>query len=71
MGATLKHIERITTIKRRSLQYIFLKARSRGWNESSYPLVLNGYIVDGPRPSKKPKTTREFKQRILKKVTSN
>jgi hypothetical protein len=44
---------------------------NRGWNPTTNPLVINGYIIDGPRPGRKPKVTREFKQQILKKVTSD
>jgi hypothetical protein len=48
MGATLDHIERITEIKRRTLlQYLFKRARSRGWDPSTRPLVLDGYIIVG------------------------
>ena len=71
MGATLEHIERITEIKRRTLQYIFKRARSRGWDPSSRPLVLDGYVLDAPRAGSKVKITREFEQRILKKVTTD
>ena len=71
MGATLQHIERITEIKRRTLQYIFKKARSRGWDPSSRPLILDGYIIDAPRTGSKVKITRKFEQRILKKVTTD
>ena len=71
MGATLDHIQRVTEIKRWALQYIFKKARSRGWDEISRPIVLDGYIVDAPRSGRPLRTTREFEQRIIKKVTSD
>ena len=71
MGATLDHIERITEIKRRALQYIFKKARSRGWDPVCRPLLLDGYIIDAPRTGRKIKITREFEQRIIKKATSD
>ena len=71
MGATLEHIQSVTLIKRRALQYLFKKAINRGWNPTTNPLIIDGYVVDGPRPGRKPKVTREFEQRILKKVTSN
>ena len=71
MGATLDYIENITQIKRRTLQYIFSKARSRGWDPVSRPLLLDGYIVDAPRAGRKIKINREFELRIIKKVTSN
>ena len=69
MGATLEHIERITEIKRRTLQYIFKRARSRVGTLP--PLVLDGYVLDAPRAGSKVKITREFEQRILKKVTTD
>ncbi|OCK98283.1 uncharacterized protein K441DRAFT_738944, partial [Cenococcum geophilum 1.58] len=47
------------------------KALNCGWNPTTNPLILNGYIIDAPRASRKLKVTREFKQRILKKVTYN
>ena len=71
MGATLKYIERITEIKRQALQYLFKKAYSRGWDPSSHPLILNGYIINAPCTRLKVKITREFKRRILKKVTTD
>jgi hypothetical protein len=71
MGATLNQIENITKIKRRSLQYLIKKALNRGWNPTTNPLIIDGYVVDAPHPGKKTKCTREFEQRILKKVTSN
>ena len=71
IGATLKHIENVTQIKRRLLQYIIKKALNRGWHPKTNPLILNGYIIDAPRAGRKPKITREFKQRILKKVTTD
>ena len=71
MGATLNYIQRITKIKRRALQYIFKRARSRSWDPVSRPLILNGYIINAPRTRLKVKITREFEQRILKKVTTN
>ena len=71
MGATLKHIESVTQIKRRSLQYIIKKALNRGWHPKTNPLILDGYLIDAPRAGRKPKITREFEQRILKKVTTN
>ena len=71
MGVTLEHIKRITKIKRRALQYLFKKARSRGWDPSSYPLILDGYIINAPRTRLKVKITHEFEQRILKKVTTD
>ena len=43
MGATLEHIERITEIKRRTLQYIFKRARSRGWDPSAHPRIEEGF----------------------------
>jgi hypothetical protein len=49
MGASLDYIERITEIKHRTLQCFFKKAHSRGWDPSSRPLVLGGYIFDGFR----------------------
>jgi hypothetical protein len=63
--------ERITEIKRRTLQYIFKKTRSRGWDPSSRPLVFGGYIIDSLHFRRKAKITREFEQRILKKVTKD
>ena len=71
MGATLDYIENITQIKRRNLQYIFSKARSRGWDPVSRPLILDGYIINAPRTGRKIKITREFKLRIIKKATSD
>ncbi|OCK91758.1 uncharacterized protein K441DRAFT_728617, partial [Cenococcum geophilum 1.58] len=71
IGATLNYIKRITKIKRRALQYIFKKARSRGWNLVCRPLLLNGYIIDAPRTKRKIKITCKFKQQIIKKATSN
>jgi len=71
MGATLDHIQRITEIKRRTLQYIFKRAHSHGWDPVSRPLVLDGYIIDTPCTGSKVKITREFEQRILKKVLTN
>ena len=71
MGATLERIESITQMKRRSLQYLFKKALDRGWHPTTNPLILDGYIIDAPRAGKKLKVTREFEQRILKKVTTD
>ena len=71
MGATLKKIQKITQIKRRSLQYLFKKALNHSWHPTTNPLILNGYIINAPRTGPKVKITRLFKQRILKKVTSN
>ena len=71
MGATLEQIQNITQIKQRGLQYLIKKALNRGWNPTINPLVLNGYIINAPWASRKLKVTREFKQRILKKVTSD
>ena len=71
MGATLQQIQNVTSIKRRALQYLFTKATNRGWNPVTNPLVLNGYIIDAPRPGRKRIVTREFEHRILKKVTYN
>ncbi|OCK99057.1 uncharacterized protein K441DRAFT_540712 [Cenococcum geophilum 1.58] len=71
IGATLDYIENITQIKRRTLQYIFLKARSRGWDPISRPLILDGYIIDAPYTGRKIKITREFELRIIKKATSD
>ena len=71
MGATLNQIENITKIKRRSLQYLIKKALNRGWNPTTNPLIIDGYVIDAPHPGKKTKCTREFEQQILKKVTSN
>ena len=71
MGATLKYIQKITQIKRRSLQYLFKKALNYGWHPTTNPLILDGYIIDAPRTGPKVKVTRLFKQRILKKVTSD
>src|SRR6266404_2106754 len=71
MGATMEHIQNITQIKRRALQYLIKKALNRGWNPTTNLLVLDGYIIDAPRASRKLKVTREFEQRILKKVTSD
>jgi hypothetical protein len=71
MGATLEQIQNITQIKRRSLQYLIKKALNCGWNPTINPLILDGYIINTPRASRKLKVTREFKQRILKKVTSD
>ena len=69
MGATLEHIERITEIKRRTLQYIFKRVHSHSWDPSSHSLVLDGYVLDAPHTGSKVKITREFEQCILKKVT--
>ena len=71
MGATLEQIQNITQIKRRGLQYLIKKALNRGWNPTTNPLILDGYVIDAPRASRKLKVTREFEQRILKKVTSD
>ena len=71
MGATLDHIQRITEIKRRALQYIFKRACSRSQDLVSRPLILNGYIINTPYTRLKVKITYKFKQRILKKVTTN
>ena len=71
MGATLEHIQKITQIKRRSLQYLFKKALNRGWHPTTNPLILDGYIIDAPCTGPKVKVTRLFEQRILKKVTSD
>ena len=60
MGATLNYIKNITQIKRRTLQYIFSKAHSRGWDPVSCPLLLNGYIIDAPYAGRKIKINREF-----------
>ena len=66
MGVTLDYIQRITEIKRWTLQYIFKKARSCGLDLVSRPLILDGYIIDAPCTGSKVKITREFEQRILK-----
>jgi len=71
MGATLEHIQCITEIKRRTLQYIFKRARSRSWDPSAHPRILDGYVIDAPHTGSKVKITHEFEQRILKKVTSD
>ena len=71
MGVTLKRIKSITQMKCRSLQYLFKKALNHGWHPITNPLILNGYIIDAPHAGKKLKVTCEFKQRILKKVTTN
>ena len=71
MGATLERIQKITQIKRRSLQYLFKKALNRGWHPTTNPLILNGYIINAPRTGPKVKITRLFEQQILKKVTSD
>ena len=71
IGATLEHIQSVTLIKQRALQYLFTKAINYSWNPTTNPLIINSYIVNGPRPSRKPKVTHEFKQQILKKVTSD
>ena len=57
MGATLEQIQNITQIKRRSLQYLIKKALNRGWNPTTNPLILDGYIIDAPRASRKLKVT--------------
>ena len=67
MGATLEHIQRITEIKRWTLQYIFKRARSRGWDPSAHPRILDGHVIDAPHTGSKVKITHEFEQRILKK----
>jgi len=71
MGATLEHIQCITEIKRRTLQYIFKRARSRSWDPSAHPRILDGHVIDAPHTGSKVKITCEFEQRILKKVTSD
>ena len=71
IGATLDYIENVTQIKRRTLQYIFSKAHSRGWDPVSCPLLLDSYIVDALRARRKIKINREFELRIIKKVTSS
>ena len=71
MGATLNQIKNITKIKRRSLQYLIKKALNCGWNPATNSLIINSYIIDAPYPGRKTKCTREFEQRILKKVTFN
>ena len=70
IGATLDYIKNITQIKRRTLQYIFSKARSRGWDPISRSLILDGYIIN-TRTRRKIKITREFKLQIIKKTTSD
>ncbi|OCL00157.1 uncharacterized protein K441DRAFT_500588, partial [Cenococcum geophilum 1.58] len=50
---------------------IFKRACSRGWDPSSYPLILNSYIINTPYTRLKVKITHKFKQQILKKVTTN
>ena len=71
IGATLEHIQCITEIKHRTLQYIFKRARSHGWDPSTHPHILDGHVIDAPHTGSKVKITREFEQRILKKVTSD
>ena len=71
MGATLNYIKNITQIKRHTLQYIFSKARSRGQDPVSRPLILDGYIIDAPCTKRKIKITYKFKLRIIKKAISN
>ena len=71
MGATLNYIKNITQIKRYTLQYIFSKARSRGQDPVSRPLLLDGYIVNAPYTGRKIKINYKFKLRIIKKVTSD
>ena len=61
MGATLEHIQNVTRIKRRALQYLIKKALNRGWNPTTNPLILDGYIIDAPRASRKLKVTHKFK----------
>ena len=68
--ATLKHIENITQIKRQLLQYIFKKAFNCGWHFKTNSLIFDGYFIDAPHTGKKPKITHEFKQQILKKITT-
>ena len=57
IGAILEHIQSITLIKRRALQYLFKKVINCGWNPTTNPLIINGYVVNGPRPGRKPKVT--------------
>ncbi|OCL00758.1 uncharacterized protein K441DRAFT_650213, partial [Cenococcum geophilum 1.58] len=45
IGATLEHIQ----------SYFFTKAINCSWNPTINPLIIDGYIVDGPRPGRKPK----------------
>jgi hypothetical protein len=71
IGATLQHIERITEIKRRTLQYIFKKARGRGWDPSSRPLILDGYIIDAPRTRSKVKISVVFNILACKSTQKN
>ena len=71
MRATLDYIQHITEIKHQTLQYIFKRARSHSWDPVSHPLILSNYIIDAPHTGSKVKITRKFKQRILKKVTTN
>ena len=71
MGAIMEHIQNITQIKRRALYYLIKKALNRGWNPTTNPLIIDGYVIDTLHPGKKTKYMCEFEQRILKKVTSD
>ena len=61
IGATLQQIQNVTIIKRRALQYLFIKATNRGWNSIINPLVLNSYIINTPYSGRKRIVTRKFK----------
>src|SRR5207248_9287755 len=65
MGATLEHIQHITEIKHRTLQYIFKRACSYSWNPSTHLHILDSHVIDTPHTGSKVKITREFEQRIL------